>query len=166
MAELLGTIGAIVGLVEATDSLLGSIQRLLRAIGGVPAVIKSVRSQIAYWQTHLDALYGLSRRCAPNAELGHFLKKNNVLADAESCLESLASIIAASAPAPPDQEKGRISVTWDRFTFHKKYGHEVEKILKRMSDNTEHIRLALAMSTELVPRPPPHSTRRLSLILP
>lgn len=163
MAEVIGAIGAVVGLVEATESLLRNIRRFFRAIEEVPEVIITVKAQISLWQTHLEVLCDLSRGSSPIDEMGDFLEQKEVLKDARFCLERLSAIVADSTP--PDQRQGRVSSVWDRVTFHMKHEREVETLLKRMDNNTQHLDLALSMSTKLVPRSF-HSPLGLSLIFP
>lgn len=145
MAELIGTISAIVGLIEFTDSLVSTIIRFVRAVGEAPEVINSVRIQITTWQTHLDALYGFSRRPNISSPLKHFLERSGVLGNAQECLERLTSII--SSAMPPEHGQTRASEIWDRVAFRRKYGGEVEDLLKQMHGNTKHLQLALELST-------------------
>lgn len=149
MAELLGAMSAVVGMVQATEKLLSKIRNFRKAIREVPEVIISVRAQVALWKTQLEEVHELSQRSSSNAELRDRLVQTDVLKDARSCLERLSFIVAELTP---DQVQGRVSSIRDRVTFHRQYESEVETLLKRMDKITQHLDFALAMFTKFVPR--------------
>lgn len=144
MAEVVGTVSAIVGLVEFTASVGKTISRFLRAIGQVPVVISSINTHITNWQIHLDALQGHSKRWGMNQHLKSVLQDSGVLSNAQTCLERLNDIIKEATPSDPRQS--RASEVWDQFAFRMKQS-EVEELLQQMDRNTKHLQLALTTST-------------------
>lgn len=145
MAEVIGTLSAIVSLVDFTNLLAITIAKFLRAVGEIPEEIISVRIQIATWQAHLDALYGISQRPDINSKLKNFLDHSDILEEARECLERLDNIISSSFA--PESGQSKATQIWDRVKFRRNYGSEVERLLKHMDANTKHLQLALALST-------------------
>lgn len=158
MAEVIGTIGAILGLVEFTASVACTISRFLRAVGQVPSVISSVNTHITNWKIHLDALHGLTQQHHINQHLKRLLQDRGVLHNAWDCLKRLNDIIIDATPK--EQRHTQISELWDQFTFCRKNQGEVEELLQQLDSNTNHLQLALATSTALA-SPLAHPPRRL-----
>lgn len=147
MAEIVGLISSVAGLVSFTDLLVSNITGLVRAVGEVPTVISSLRGNVAVWQLHLDALHGLGQRQTITQHLKAVLNHTGLLTDAGTCLKRLNDIIVGAVP--PGRGQSRPLELWDQFKLSRKQS-EMESLLKRMDRITVQLQTALATNTALV----------------
>lgn len=141
--NIIGAVGSIASLLELTVKVLDLVTHFAAAFRTAPSVIEQAIAKLSIWKLHVQETTRLSEKEDINHHLLAILQDSPVLGNIRRCLERFEDIINKAKRAHGQT----ITSALQPLALHFKE-HEVEKLLREMDDNMQH--LQFAVQTEIL----------------